>query len=547
MQSARKYRKQKAGKSVVNYCLARAYTSDDGFYDYCHDILGFRDMYEGFHRPLCEHTVEPTHTLYTPDDKKPVGAAIKRRYRMIQACRGSFKSSVSTVGYATWLIAKEYTLTDACNIRILIGSEVLELAKAFVRGCRQVMEFEPRWRELFGDHKGDIKGRYWTDNGLTSRFRTLTRLREPTVSTIALDAPRAGFHYDVIIADDLETERSSASREQISKCWDFYRLLHSLLEPDGEMLLVSTRWHYDDIYSRILKENEKDDDEHQYCVFIMPAESKTGELTFPTRFTKKHLDHMKIRHGSYLYSCQFLLNPVPSKDKTFRLDWIKLNPPDIWVRKDTRLRNFMGVDFAYTEQTRSTSGELKRADYTVIIVGAVDEYWNYYIRKFFRDKCTKLKAIQTMFDMFYSEQCVQIGLQRFDRSQVDDMIVQYGHSIRKNPHREYVSYPSSITSGDNQKNERIMTTLQPLMEAGKLHFLPGMDWLEAELMDFPLGSHDDGLDALCNLVKISLPPPGYKKKEKLSFIAKHIHALKKGRIRYLDGSYAGKSDDWKRI
>jgi hypothetical protein len=207
----------------------------------------------------------------------------------------------------------------------------------------------------------------------------------------------------------------------------------------------------------------------------------------------------------------------------------------------------MGVDFAYTEQTRSTSGELKRADYTVIIVGAVDEYWNYYIRKFFRDKCTKLKAIQTMFDMFYSEQCVQIGLQRFDRSQVDDMIVQYGHSIRKNPNREYVSYPSSITSGDNQKNERIMTTIQPLMEAGKLHFLPGMDWLEAELMDFPLGSHDDGLDALCNLVKISLPPPGYKKKEKLSFIAKHIHALKKGRIRYLDGSYAGKSDDWKTI
>lgn len=543
---AKKYAKAKVPETVVNYCLARAYVSDDGFYDYCHDILGYRDMYKGFHGPLCIHTVDPTHSYYSPDKKNPIEITLRRRYRMIQACRGSFKSSVSTVGYATWLIAREITLTDACNIRILIGSEVLALATAFVRGCKQVMESEPRWRELFGDHKGDIKGRSWSDTGLTSRFRTMARLREPTVSTIALDAPRAGFHYDVIIADDLETERASASREQIAKCWDFYRLLHSLLEPDGEMILVSTRWHYDDIYSRILKENEKDDEEHQYAVFIMPAEDAEGGLTFPTRFTRKHLDHLKIRHGSYLYSCQFLLNPVPDEDKTFQMDWIKLNPPDIWIRKDTKLRNFLAGDFAYTEQSRSTSGELKRADYTVLMVGAVDEYWNYYIREVFREKCTKLTAIEKMFDMFYSNQCQVCGLQRFDKSQVDDVIHQVGYRTRRRPNIEYISYPGMRGVG-SQKNDRIATTLQPLMEAGKLHLLPGMDWLQAELMDFPLGAYDDGLDTLCNLVKVSHPPRGFKPKEKLSYIYKHIQALKKGRSRDLQGNYENDPDAWKRI
>jgi hypothetical protein len=347
---------------------------------------------------------------------------------MVQACRGSFKSSVCTVGYATWLIAREYTLTDACNIRILIGSEVLDLARKFVRTCRQIMENEPRYIQLFGDHKGDIKGRYWSDFGLTSQFRTLHRLGEPTISTISTDSPRAGNHYDVIIADDLETERKSASRDQIEKCWDFYRLLHSLLEPDGEMILVSTRWHYDDIYSRILKLNEHDEEDYQYCVFIMPAESKKRKLTFPTRFDKKHLEHLLQRHGTYLYSCQFLLDPVPDHARTFKKDWLKLVPPDIWVSK-RRFRAFMGVDFAYTEQKRVESGEVKRADYTTIIVASVDDYWNYYIREMFRERCSVLRGITKMFDMYYNHKCINIGLQQFDRSQVDSVIIQHSHGL----------------------------------------------------------------------------------------------------------------------
>jgi phage terminase large subunit-like protein len=231
------------------------------------------------------------------------------------------------------------------------------------------------------------------------------------------------------------------------------------------------------------------------------------------------------------------------------MDWIKLNPPDIWTRTDINLKNYMGCDFAYTEQTRSTSGELKKADYTVHIVAAVDEYWNYYIRQVFREKCSKLKGIEKLFELFYGNNCIKAGLQKFDRSQIDEIIYQYAHKVRKNPGKrlEYISYPHSVTAGANQKNERIATTLQPLMEAGKLHFLPGMEWLEAELIDFPLGAHDDGLDALCNLVVVSKPPRGFKVNRPLSFIAKHIEALKKGRIRRLDGNYDNDPDAWKRI
>jgi hypothetical protein len=539
MKTAKKLDQKGISEAVVNYCLARAYVSTDGFYSYCKDILGYKDLYEEFHGPMAQHAVEPHYKLYTPDKKDKLDEPSRRRFKMIQACRGSFKSSVATIGYATWLIARETTLTGACNTRILIGCEVLALAHAFVRAIRQILENERRWVNLFGDHKGDIRGRYWSDQGLTSRFRTLHRLKEPTVSPISIDSPKAGNHYDVILADDLETERASASREQIEKCWDFYRLLHSLLEPDGEMMLVSTRWHYDDIYSRILKVNKLDDDEHQYAVFVMPAEDEEGSLTFPARFSRKHLDHLRLRHGSYLYSCQFLLNPVPDSERVFKKAWLRLVPPDIWVSK-RKFRTFMGVDFAYTEQKRVESGEVKKADYTVIVVASVDQYWNYYLREIFRDRCSVLAGIQKMFAMYYNHSVLDIGLQRFDRSQVDNSIEQYCHNQGKRPRYDYISYP-----GGKGKEERIRVTLQPLVESGKLFLLPGYDWLEEEFLDFPRAAFDDGLDALCNLVRISRPPPGYQKREEKSGLLKHIEALKRGRIRYLDGTYKKNKDAWK--
>jgi phage terminase large subunit-like protein len=538
MEMAKKLDLRGLDKAVTNYCLARAYTCDDGFYPYLVDILGYADLYEPFHGPMAQHTTFPRYKRYTPDEKVPLGDDRRRRYKMIQACRGSFKSSISTIGYATWLIARETTLTNACNIRILIGSEVLALAKSFVRAIRQIMEHEPRWRELFGNHKGEMRSGRWTDNEITSVFRTISRLKEPTVSTIAIDAPRSGNHYDVIIADDLETERASASREQIEKCWDFYRLLHPLLEPDGEMMLVSTRWHYDDIYNRILKDNENDSEDEQYCVFIMPAQTEDKKLTFPTRFTADHLSHLRKRHGSYLFSCQFLLKPIAEEDQIFKKDWIHYAPQSIW--SNTKLRSFIGADFAYTEQRRLETGEVKRADYTVIIGGVVDEYWNYYIKQVFRERCSTLEALHALFKMFYDMGALKAGLQKYDRAQVDESIYQYGYRLGKHPRMEYIPYPST-----QSKNDRIKTTLQPLFEAGKIFVLPGLEWLESELLDFPRATYDDGLDALCNLVRVSKPPAKIAEKRKTSAIEKHIRALHKGRLRYLSGRYKVDRDAWK--
>lgn len=505
MELAGHLKAREADELDIRYCLARAYACDDGFFEYCRDVLDFTDLYSPFHRPICDHL-----TTDAP-------------FRMLQACRGSFKSSIATIGQSTRNIAKEFIETGAVNQRILIASEVLDLSKKFVQAVGEILQ-SPKWMYLYGDHRRDGKGG-WGRSEFTSRYRSLWRLKEPTVSAMSLDSPKTGFHYEKIIADDLETERASATRDQIDKCWDFYRLLYSLLEPHGSTLdLVSTRWHYDDIYSRILDRNKDDAPEERFQVLIKPAREPDGTLAFPTRFDEDKLAALRAKQSNYIFSCQYLLDPVPPEDRVFKEDWIRYADLHT-LRKDSKYRIIMGVDLAYTEKKAIERGYgYKLADYTVILTAAIDDRWNYVLLDSFRGRVSKLEAVREIFRQFNTHKAITIGMQKNDKLLIEDTVEQYAFQARQFiPRIEYISYPSRAS-----KEERIITGLAPVFESGKIYLQSSMKWLEQELLDFPRGAHDDALDALANLVYVSRPAVPTKKKTTMNDLQKRISYLKRG-------------------
>lgn len=513
-------RQLRNNREEATYCLSRAYTCEDGFAYYLEDVLGYSDLAH-FHRPIIEQAVDLN---------------VKRR--MLQALRGSFKSSISTIGLATWLIGRDMALTGHCNVRILIASEALELAKAFAASVGAIVNDNPHWKELFGEHRGDrTQRRKWLGHEFISMHRKYLYLKEPTVHTGATDAPRTGNHYDLIILDDLETERGSATREQIDKVHTFYKLVIPLLEPKVPhylrdtpsgipvlttpiIQLVSTRWHHDDIYARLEKEIdqlEADGIEH-WSRIVLPGENKDGSPAFPERFPEKELQRIKQEMGSYQYSCQILLDPTPESERDFKREWLQYSRPDQYRRPS--LRTYIGADFAYTPQTRLDTGEIRKADYTVIVTIMVDEMWNYIIKDIWRKRCTKGEGLKELMRQYTQHKALAVGLQKFDRAQIEEAVThmefQEGVSMRK----EWISYPSK-----QSKNDRILTGLQPIMEAKKLFLLPRCEWLEDEFMDFPRAAFDDGLDALCNAVKIAKPMASPSTQPKMSSLLRHIRSL----------------------
>jgi predicted phage terminase large subunit-like protein len=368
-----------------------------------------------------------------------------------------------------------------------------------------------------------------------SKYRIDPTMAEPTVSTMAIDADRTGFHYEIIICDDIEAERNSATREQIERVWDFYRLLYSLVHKrkkdphSGRILIAATRWHYDDIYARIEAQNYNEPEDTKFSIIKIPdRDPETKELNFPTILDAKKLANIRRKQGPYIYSCQYQLSPIPDADRVFKSNWIQYVTPQ---HIQQRLSVYVGADFAYIPYNqRSISSANRETDYTVIITVGVDEAWNYIFLDWYRKRCTKKEAVEELFRQYYAHNAMCAALQKYDKALIAETIEQYGYDYREKtgsylPRIEWIQYPSQ-----QKKRDRIETTLQRLFADGKVFILQTMEWFKTEeILDFPKNKHDDCCDALCNIVKVASPPPKTRvPRKRESLIYRMIKQLEAG-------------------
>ena len=80
------------------------------FYEFNRDVVGWKDIYEPLHRPVCN---------FVQDN-------VKKKKLLILMPRGSFKSSMVTVGYALWRIAQNP------NTRLMISNATYPMACSFL-------------------------------------------------------------------------------------------------------------------------------------------------------------------------------------------------------------------------------------------------------------------------------------------------------------------------------------------------------------------------------------------------------------------------------
>lgn len=193
----------------------------------CKFLLGYTDITWHTHGDMVRALEAPT------------------KRKLIAMPRGTFKSSIGVVGYAIWLLIRNP------NLRILIDSEKYENSKNFIREIRHKLE-SPLISNLFGDAVGAV----WGEGELVLQWRSVG-LKEGSVTASGIEAGKTGQHYDIIIHDDINSAENSRTTEARQKVIDHYRLNTSILEPDGIMVIIGTRYSADDLIGFVL-ENEID-------------------------------------------------------------------------------------------------------------------------------------------------------------------------------------------------------------------------------------------------------------------------------------------------
>lgn len=211
-------------KLVDRYRLQDIYKND--LFKFAKICLGYSEMTERTHGRICQ--------ILQSESKR----------KLIVCPRGSFKSSLGVVAYTIWRLIRDP------NERIMIDSEVFTNSRNFIREIKNHLESQ-RMVDLFGEFKTPHD---WTQASLTIAQRD-KNYKESSVVASGVGAIKTGQHFSLIIGDDLNSHQNSATPELRKKVIDHYRYYTSLLEPDGTIVIIGTRYASDDVIGYVI-ENE---------------------------------------------------------------------------------------------------------------------------------------------------------------------------------------------------------------------------------------------------------------------------------------------------
>lgn len=461
---------------------------------------------EHTHRDLCEIT-RPLLPNFDPEKEKCEVRLIERLVNgkpdkvmsdqfdpnrnklLILMPRGTFKSSLVTIGFTL-----QYILNNP-DARILIDSETYSKSKNFLAEIKGHLEGNKKFREVFkrvhGCYPDDTKKNSsvrWTDAAVDLACRTRP-MKEPSISCSGIDRSINGMHFDLIIEDDLHSEKNVTNAEQIQQVIDHRKLAQSLLDPGMPRITIGTRWDYKDAYQHVLTEQRE-----SYNILIRKAIEDDGTYLFPERLTDKFLDEQKRDQGNYIFSCQYFNNPVDDDTATFKQSYIKRVEWDLV--KDKPINWFMAVDPSFEGQY---------SDYAAFVLVGMDFQQELFVRQVHRAKMNYMGIINLMFDWYIKYKPRRIALETIAAQKN----IQY--MLNDEQKRRGVWLPiQEIKTRSATKEERIRA-LAPYYEFGRVHHVKEcnqIDDLEHELLHFPKSDHDDMIDALATVLEIAQPPTG---------------------------------------
>ena len=451
------------------------------FFDFCEDSLGYHDM-NAEHRALCEFINGPTDPGKRIHYKRN-----KKLFNLILMPRYTFKSCVATVGYSL------YRLLFDPNIRILIYSDATSKAQGFLTSVKNHIMGKvdnSKFRAQWGEWETDPKKGKWNESAIIVKTRS-TASAEPSIETAGIETSLVGRHYDLIIFDDIVSDKNVTTKEQMDKTSECYSKALSLLRPGGEVLMVGTRWHFGDLYGRIIAENKH---RQTFGIFHRKAEID-GKLLFAdigeNSLTRSFLEQQRLQQGSYIFSCLYLNEPTDDETRVFKTT-------------DFAFYGSIKPDDLYITATCDPAGQGE--DFTAITVVGTDTNMDMHILEIVNKHLQPSEIIEKIINLNYKYKFKMFGLEKtFFRGMLRLELERRIKEERQNDKFRLFGiheFEPSGRKGEGKAN-RIMA-LQPYHERGALKF-PGekvellkdaFSDLAYQMIQFPNAAHDDILDSL---------------------------------------------------
>ncbi len=382
---------------------------------------------------------------------------------------------------ASWLFPAWY-LGRHPEGSIIACSYGAELATDFGRRVRNSVT-DSRYQRVFPH------ARVAVDSAAMHRFSTLMG---GSYYAVGFGGPVIGRGGNLILVDDViknAAEASSATHRATLQSW-YEQVLYSRLEPGGAIVLVSTRWHEDDLPGWLLKEHA----DEGWRVISLPALAEPddplgraeGQALWPERYPLKALARTRQQIGGAAWASLYQQRPAAAEGAIFKRHWWgEYSEADLPPQMTTTI----SIDTAY----KATSA----ADFSAaIVLGATKQA--IYVLDVLRGKWEFPEL----------------------RRRVENLAAQWA------PHQIFVEDKASGTSLVQAFKQDSRLPVMPVkvtedkvtrahavsgdVEAGLVKLPRAARWLRdfvEELSSFPHAPHDDQVDALVmGLAQLRLRP-----------------------------------------
>lgn len=221
--------------------------------------------------------------------------------------REHYKSTIITFAGIIQEILKDPEIT------ISIFSHTKAIAKGFLGQVKQELETNELLHACFPEVLYDAPQAHspsWSeDGGIIVKRRS--NPKEATVEAWGLvDGQPTSKHFRLMVFDDVVTEKSVNTPEQIQKTTEAWSLADNLGTTDGRKWHVGTRFHYADTYHAIMARGAARPRIH-------PA-THDGTLDGrPVLFSRAVWSRKKIDQLETTVACQLLLNPLAGHQRMF--------------------------------------------------------------------------------------------------------------------------------------------------------------------------------------------------------------------------------------
>lgn len=341
-------------------------------------------------------------------------------------------------------------------------------------------------RFLYGDQvNSDEK---WTETQIVLAGRT-SNLKEPSIQVGSIDTSLTSQHYDLIICDDLVSRNNIGTKEQMQKVKQYWKDIQSLLEPDGMIIVVGTRWNFDDLYGDLLKLDG-------FVRMIVSCYDENRLPIFPEKYKLEDLQATQSQIGTYDFSCLYLNNPVDDESADFKRSYF-----------DNRYKesDLIGIPLNYFITIDNAPSTKKGTDYIGIIVNGVNEHNNWYLQWVERFKGNTPELINKIFDLWNKWNPIIIGV---EQKAFADLIKPFLDAESKR--RKQFPFVKELKDGGVRKEDRIRGRLQGRFETKSIFLKESPTDDTENLVDegvrFPRGQYDDLIDALQYQDEIAYKP-----------------------------------------